>query len=559
MTESSSTESDYHFNIPNIQDNPTGWGPCSLPEQFQDMPYQQFSKNDRLGKVADWTGNTYQDRRYANKYQSQFGAGSQYAYFHEEDETTFQLVDTTRVHKPMHHRGRFRMNQQRNLRNRERMKQAQQAQMQVLSKTAKGRERDRIQQVRKWQKQMRHKFDNKGQAPVKNRDASVTVRPEWQVIEEMDFPRLGKLSLPNVNEGKDVYTCGAVEYYDKSYDRVTCKLEKPLQRVNRIFHKVTTTDDPIIRQLTKSEGTVFATDSIIATLMCATRSVYSWDVVVQRVGNKLFFDKRDDSEFDLLTVNETAAEPPHEEGNSINSPRNLALEATFINHNFSQQVLKMGEEKYSLENPNPFIQADEDGEVASVAYRYRMWDLGDGVDLIVRCEHDAVMLGPNSEPQFINIKGLNEWDPRCSGNIDWRQKLDTQRGAVLANELKNNSCKLAKWTVQALLAGSDQIKFGYVSRVHVRDSAKHAILGTQQFKPKEFADQINLNMDNAWGILRCIIDQCMKLKEGKYLIMKDPNKPVIRLYDIPDNTFETEDDDEDDDDGNDELNEGGED
>ncbi|KAG8185252.1 hypothetical protein JTE90_023868 [Oedothorax gibbosus] len=539
-------ETKYHFVVPAIQDNPNGWGPCTLPDRFKDMPYQQFSKNDRLGKVADWTGNTYQDRRYANKYQSQFGAGSQYAYFHEEDETTFQLVDTTRIHKPMHHRGRFRMNQQRNMRNRERMKQAQQAQMQILSKMAKGRERDRIQQVRKWQKQMRHKFDNKGQAPVKNRDASVTVRPEWQVIEEMDFPRLGKLSLPNVPDGKDVFTCGAVEYYDKTYDRVTCKLEKQLQRINRIFHKVTTTDDPIIRQLTKTEGTVFATDAIIATLMCATRSVYSWDVVVQRVGNKLFFDKRDDSEFDLLTVNETATEPPHDEGNSINSPRNLALEATFINHNFSQQVLKMGEEKHSFENPNPFIQQDEDVEVASVAYRYRSWDLGDGVELIVRCEHDAVMLGPNSELQFINIKALNEWDPRqTSGCIDWRQKLDTQRGAVLANELKNNSCKLAKWTVGALLAGSDQLKFGYVSRVHVRDSAKHAILGTQQFKPKEFADQINLNMDNAWGILRCIIDQCMKLKEGKYLIMKDPNKPVIRLYDIPDNTFETEDDDDD--------------
>jgi hypothetical protein len=45
--------------------------------------------------------------------------------------------------------------------------------------------------------------------------------------------------------------------------------------------------------------------------------------------------------------------------------------------------------------------------------------------------------------------------------VEWRQKLDTQRGAVLANELRNNACKLAKWTVQALLAGSDQIKFGY--------------------------------------------------------------------------------------------------
>ena len=43
---------------------------------------------------------------------------------------------------------------------------------------------------------------------------------------------------------------------------------------------------------------------------------------------------------DLLTVSETAAEPPQDEGNSLNSPRNLALEATFSNHNYSQQVLK---------------------------------------------------------------------------------------------------------------------------------------------------------------------------------------------------------------------------
>uniref|UniRef100_A0A2R5LLG0 Eukaryotic translation initiation factor 3 subunit D n=2 Tax=Ornithodoros turicata TaxID=34597 RepID=A0A2R5LLG0_9ACAR len=522
------------------------------------MPYQPFAKSDRLGKVADWTGATYQDRRAANKYSSQFGSGTQYAYYHEEDESTFQLVDTARMHKPMHQRGRFRMNHQRNMRNRERQKLVQQQQLQVLSKSAKGRERERLQQVRKWQKQMRQKFDNKGQVgQVKNREASVNVRPTWKVLEEMDFPRLGKLSLPGISEGKDVYTCGSIEYFDKAYNLVTCKNEKPLQRINRIFHKVTTTDDPIIRQLAKTENyRIFATDAIVACLMCAGRSVYSWDIIVQRVNDKLFFDKRDDSEFDLLTVNETAAEPPHEEGNSINSPRNLALEATFINHNFSQQVLKMGEEKHSFEKPNPFVQEEEEGEVASVAYRYRKFELGEDVGLIVRCEHDGVTFGPNGELQYISIKALNEWDPRTSGGIDWRQKLDTQRGAVLANELKNNSCKLAKWTVQALLAGSDQIKFGYVSRVHVRDSSKHAILGTQQFKPKEFADQINLNMDNAWGILRCIVDCCLRLPEGKYLIMKDPNKPVIRLYDIPDNTFETENEAEEEDDEEDEDSEG---
>lgn len=66
------------------------------------------------------------------------------------------------------------------------------------------------------------------------------------------------------------------------------------------------------------------------------------------------------------------------------------------------------------------------------------------------------------------------------------------------------------------MAGSDQIKFGYVSRMQVRDNSRHVILGTQQFKPHEFAAQINLSMDNAWGILRCIIDICMKQKDGKY-------------------------------------------
>jgi len=247
-------------------------------------------------------------------------------------------------------------------------------------------------------------------------------------------------------------------------------------------------------------------------------------------------------------VNETAAEPPHEEGNSINSPRSLAYEATFVNHNFSQQVLKMDEDRINFENPNPF--ADDKHELCPVGYRYRQFDIG-GVGLIVRCEHDGVMNGPAGDQQFINIKALFEWDSRHSGGIDWRQKLDSQRGAVLANELKNNSCKLAKWTIQSILSGSQQIKFGYVSRINVRDSSRHAILGTQQFKPKEFADQINLNMDNAWGILRYIVDTCMKLPDGKYLFLKDPNKPVVRLYDIPDDTFESDDDGDDDDDDED--------
>ena len=39
----------------------------------------------------------------------------------------------------------------------------------------------------------------------KHREASVQVRETWAVVEEMDFPRLAKLTLPNVEEPEDLY------------------------------------------------------------------------------------------------------------------------------------------------------------------------------------------------------------------------------------------------------------------------------------------------------------------------------------------------------------------
>lgn len=66
--------------------------------------------------------------------------------------------------------------------------------------------------------------------------------------------------------------------------------------------------------------------------------------------------------------------------------------------------------------------------------------------------------------------------------------------------------------------------YSFVSRVNPKDTSHHAILGTHEFRPTDFAAQINLNMDNAWGILRCVIDYFMKCEPGTYLMLKDPNK-----------------------------------
>jgi hypothetical protein len=48
------------YAVPEIQDNPEGWGPCNVPEHLKDVPFAPFSKGDKLGKAADWTQQAYQ-------------------------------------------------------------------------------------------------------------------------------------------------------------------------------------------------------------------------------------------------------------------------------------------------------------------------------------------------------------------------------------------------------------------------------------------------------------------------------------------------------------------
>jgi len=84
-----------------------------------------------------------------------------------------------------------------------------------------------------------------------------------------------------------------------------------------------------------------------------------------------------------------------------------------------------------------------------------------------------------------------------------------------------------------------------VSRVNPKDRNTHAILGAGFFKPREFAAQMNYNLSNGWGILKTFVDLCMsKLEDGKYVLVKDPNKPVLRLYSVPINTFDEEEEEE---------------
>ncbi|KAJ4686991.1 hypothetical protein HRR95_001169 [Exophiala dermatitidis] len=554
------------------------WGPEITPTTTLDgVPYAPFSKGDKLGRMADWTqegkeGRDRGGRQYGRNFRGRWPLGV------AEDESSFSVVDNTRATIKTRGFGRggvavFRGRGQRG----------------AAQRGGRGTFQ-RVGQGRTTGQQGGQYYDNRGgrggrgrrfgwrdyDKPQRNRDSSVNIRPDWSMKEEIDFNRLHKLNL-ETTEGEDLDNYGFLYYYDRSYDKPPVKnTERKLLSLDRAAYNVTTSADPVIQELAeKDEATIFATSDILSMLMCAPRSVYSWDIVILKQGNKIFLDKRPDSSIDLVTVNENAADAPLEadsantpsqqqtgvKADSINTPSNLAVEATMINHNFALQVvLEDPNNKVEFPHPNPFYNPGEETEpLASKAYKYRRFDLSlerdeEPLHLIVRTELDAATKNNISgENQFLVIKALNEFDHKAQGAggaLDWRTKLQSQRGAVVATEMKNNSCKLARWTTQAILARADQMKLGFVSRANPKSAANHVILGVMGYKPREFATQMNLGLSNGWGIVRTIVDLVRGLSEGddsdkKFVLVKDPNKPLIRLYEVPLNTFEDDEDDED--------------
>ena len=189
----------------------------------------------------------------------------------------------------------------------------------------------------------RSKFNrnlNKKQDRKLDRISSVAVGADWEMVEEFDLAQLLKL-VANPPAVEDLLWCGFVDQYDDNYDKITTRTSRGLRRCeNKVFYDVTTTEDPILERFAVDGiAEVYATDAIIAQLMAAPRSVYSWDIVVQKLNGIIFLDKRDNSAFDFLTVSETAVEPPTNEGDEINRPDKLGMEATLINQNFGQQIL----------------------------------------------------------------------------------------------------------------------------------------------------------------------------------------------------------------------------
>jgi len=186
------------LKVPNVADNPDGWGPpegfVMLENQLQNVPYAPFSKNERIGRVADWTRN-YNARPNARSGQE----SSVFDFvFDEADEESFRLVDGKPPPKPRFG-PRWRFQQQRQL-----------PQRKDEEVEAKKREAEK-------ERQRRDRFYHQNRNNMQRREAavfksSVDIQPEWTMLDQIPFTTFSKLSY-SVGEPEDLVMCGALEYY----------------------------------------------------------------------------------------------------------------------------------------------------------------------------------------------------------------------------------------------------------------------------------------------------------------------------------------------------------
>ena len=567
--------------------NEGGWGPLasSVPAGFSMLPFSAFSRGEKIGKAADF-GNFLSMRQRGNfrrglDENAELMMGVQ---MYEQGDSEFVTVDTAKAfRKPGFGgaggrgrgapRGGFRGGRGGAQPVGARGWEDKQSERKGSDGTSFNKRYNKLTRAR-WVQN-----NNPHGGPRLLRDASVRVGSDWLQLELFDLSQLGKLQV-TPSKAEDLRWFGTLEAYDEDFDRCNAKKPTRLRNFpNKAGRSVGARDDPVFQELAAEEaGNVFATESVLGHLMASGRSIYPWDIVIHYVGGAIFLDARKPQDFDLHSANENSHQPPEEfDEESPNGRNRLAVEATVINHDFSQQVLLANSKPEARAEPpgageprdlapNPLYDPAEmeaGSEAPSGALRYRRWGLGKDTRVVVRTSLHAVSRkrgDAGTASQLLRVHTLSEWDSKQPGAApDWRKLIDVQRGNVLATEMKNNGFKLAKLTAQSLLAGAEGLKLGFVSRAARADPESHVVVGVQSLNPATFAHQMSLDVNNMWGIVKWLVELVRKHAanlqsaetgeeaggaggaaagagddyQAKFVLLRDPNFPRVSLFNVP--------------------------
>lgn len=315
------------------------------------------------------------------------------------------------------------------------------------------------------------------------REPSCPVQTGWKLIEEIEMNRLSKLlTLPE--QEAVVVSPGSLPRYDRQYDRLTVKQEKRLPNATAV------TASPFVEPNISS---IQCSVEAAALLMACDRTVMPWHL-----------DLHVDGQGGLsLTGN-----APHWIGEGSVDP---------ISDDCMQALAK---EAASVQASLYRLIASAD----QCTPRVLEWQLSSTMRVQVHGQEGIF------DPDCL-IRPLVETEPKVG--LEWRKRLDQQRGAVLASELRLNYALLARWIYQATLLDSPSIRLAFCSRLMARDPSAHSLLCIIPLEPEELATQMNLNIEHGWGILRTLLERFLALPAGRYTLMRDPNKALLRIYQLP--------------------------
>lgn len=549
--------------LPQVAENPNGWGPPETPTEFLDMPFQPFSKTDRLGRVSDWAASgRFQQGRRPQAYGAATAGASAFSYVHE-DEGAFEEVDNSTPAKPTDGRRKFTKFSHSNMRTRGRGNIRNWGRTMPRGGGVGGRAG--VKQAKHQQRLQRRKWAQGG--AIEEKLPSCQKKDTWIEKDVIGFDELNNKTAA-VRPGEDILDCGELFEYNAKFDRITPRTEVVLQKYDRSSVTATTSADPFLmseieKKTTENAGagksngfTVYGTDTIFGALMALPRSVSSFDVVCYKKDGVIYFDKREgDDKLDLLTVNENSGDMfDLDEDADLEAIRE---EATRVNLNFAQQVLLTQSapsasaaaapiKPVKLAHENPFLDALAHGQqLYSTAPIYRRFAVTDDITLVSRTTVNCIHRKRNANSQEVAtrvaVRALLESDSAFANSTNWRSQLEQQQGAVFASEAKNNANRLTRWLAEIELSGAEEVRMGFVSRAVVKSARDatppHAILSVVRYNLESFATALNYKRARLWGTLIVLLQRIMKQEDGVYLLLKDPNFPKLYLYltdgDIP--------------------------
>lgn len=280
-------------------------------------------------------------------------------------------------------------------------------------------------------------YNNKRKDDVLNKLShnykKVTIELNQNYIQVAEFNKqsLEKLKLDIIDNISPGYSenYGNLYYISKSYSNEFLNPFNPKILIKNkkicFFSNLNNNDDLNMKEI--ENFNVYCSDKVLASLMTMNLNSHPWHILINKKGNKLFFDIDEHSgiyhlnpEYDIID----------DENCSINSYESLGIEASIINEYIKEVILdeKIDSTLLSDYKAFPFnnfnksvsfdkFQTNESIETNSYisekcVYCYKEWKLGDDIKILVRCQIHAgdLRLNEDNEEEIIklNIFALNE-------------------------------------------------------------------------------------------------------------------------------------------------------